>query len=416
MKDLIRLSVLVVIGVLSCGSIAFSPRLAAQTPATTPIFQMLNVPFNGIEVSGISATAPNNLWTASGFLVSQSNVNNSTAASLNFNGTKFVETSLGPTTVAGAAEFIAAVAAISPTDVWTVGFNSVTNGPLENVQHFDGTKWTAVTDVALVGTNLGTGQIFGEQLNAISAVSSNNVFVAGNLINPDLGQVLPFFEHWDGTTWSQAGPSPTVSAAQTYINGVAALSESDAWAVGYTLNLSGMIPKNDSAATFHFDGTKWTEIPSANCNCGFTAVSAIAPDDVWAVGFILTSGKSAPMAQHWNGSSWTLIPVPNPDAEFFSLNQLYAVAAVSSKSVWAVGTFLGGEGNANQFQGDIAHWDGTKWTLVTVPPCPGRNACGLFSVTALPTGEVWAGGTVTPFFSPSQSGGAPLILFTNKGQ
>jgi hypothetical protein len=406
---------------VACSTVLTAQTKNPTTNATASIFQVLSVPFSGFEVSSISASATNNVWTASGLLVSQSNVNRSTAGSLNFDGTKFVKTPLGPTTVAGAAEFVTAVAAISPNDVWTVGFNSVTNGPLENVQHFDGTKWQAVKDVAMVGTSVAGGQIFGEQLNAISAISAGDIFAAGNLFNPDLDQVLPFFEHWNGTTWSQAGPSPSVSAKQTYINGVAALSDSDVWAVGYTLNLNGVVPKSNSASTFHFDGTKWTEVPGASCNCGFTAVTAIAPDDIWAVGFILTpfgvSFQSGPMAQHWNGSNWTLTPVPNQGGTGFPIiNQLEGVAAVSSKSVWAVGTFLGGQGNGNEFQSEIAHWDGTKWSLVTPPPCPGKNACGLFSVTALPTGEVWAGGTVTPFFGPGQSGGAPLILFTNKGQ
>jgi hypothetical protein len=222
---------LAVLAVVTCPTL-----LAAQST----IFQVLNVPFSGIEVSGISATATNNLWTASGGLVSQSNVNRSTAASMNSNGTKFNETSLG-STAAGPAEFINAVATIAPNDVWAVGFDSVSNGPLEVVQHFDGTKWQEIKDVAMVGK----GQIFGEQLNAISAISSTDVFAAGYLFNYDRDQVLPFFEKWNGQNWAQVGPSPTTSDKLTYVNGIAAISDSDVWAVGYAEKLiDGAVQKN----------------------------------------------------------------------------------------------------------------------------------------------------------------------------
>jgi hypothetical protein len=397
-------------------AVAACPTISSAQTTTTPTFQMLSVPFGGIEVSGIAATAANNIWTVSGSLVTQSNVNASTSASLNFNGTQFAETPFG-STVAGTAQFLNAVAAISPTDVWSVGFDAVINGPLEVVQHFDGTKWQEVKDVAMVGK----GDIFGEKLNAISAVSSDDVFVAGNLYNFDSEQVLPFFEHWDGQAWSQAGPSPTVSASQTYINGIAALSSTDVWAVGWSqILVNGPVANGATApAAFHFDGTKWTEIPGADCICGFTAVTAIAPDDVWAVGFLLSEAggsfsENVPMAQHWNGTNWTVTPVPAPIADEFIQDQLFAVAAVSSKSVWAVGAFPIPSGNG--FDAEIDHWDGTKWSVVTPPPCPSNQSCGLFSVTALPTGQVWAGGAVSPTFSPGQKGGVPLILFTNQGK
>jgi hypothetical protein len=414
MKSRTTSSPLLIFGLLALGSIAFSTPLAAQT--TPSIFQMVNVPFSGIEVPAISASASNNVWAASGSFLTQTNANVSIPASLNFNGTKFSQTLLGQT-VAGPTGAINGVAAISPTDVWAVGFDSVDNGPLEVVQHFDGTKWHQVSDVAMVGKIVGKGQILGEQLNAISALSASDIFVAGNLYNPDLDQVLPFFEHWNGQVWSQSGPTPTVSAAQTFITGISALSNTDVWAAGYILNLNGVTPKSVSAVTFHFDGTEWTEISGAACDCAFLGVTAIAPDDIWAVGFTQNGSTlaSAPMAQHFNGSNWTLTSVPTPQpqsVEFTTFpNQFQGVAAVSSKSVWAVGTYLG-----NGISADVFHWDGSKWTQENLPPCPQNRSCGLFSATALPTGQVWAGGAASESFAPGPIQESPLIFFTNQGQ
>jgi len=43
-----------------------------------------------------------------------------------------------------------------------------------------------------------------------------------------------------------------------------------------------------------------------------TAVSALATNDVWAVGsevdFGIGVGESQPMAMHWDGTAWTALP------------------------------------------------------------------------------------------------------------
>ncbi len=60
---------------------------------------------------------------------------------------------------------------------------------------------------------------------------------------------------------------------------------------------------------------------SSTIGLGLTAVSARSDQDVWAVG----NGSA-----HWDGTSWTLIPIVRHD----SLN-LVGVAALSSTNVWA---------------------------------------------------------------------------------
>src|ERR1700731_205107 len=48
----------------------------------------------------------------------------------------------------------------------------------------------------------------------------------------------------------------------------------------------------------------------------FTSVVAISPSDVWAVGNTTTpSGQgivAAALAEHWNGTKWTVISTPDP--------------------------------------------------------------------------------------------------------
>jgi hypothetical protein len=71
-----------------------------------------------------------------------------------------------------------------------------------------------------------------------------------------------------------------------------------------------------------------------------TATTAIAPNDIWAVGFAnLAPNPQQLLAEHWNGSSWSVVPTPNP-AGAAGGSQFHGVAAAASNDVWAVGQTL----------------------------------------------------------------------------
>jgi hypothetical protein len=65
---------------------------------------------------------------------------------------------------------------------------------------------------------------------------------------------------------------------------------------------------------------------------------------------------------HWDGTSWSLVPNPDPFGGDGGLSQLFAASAVSPTDAWAVGTCtcLGTETK----QTLILHWDGTAWSQV----------------------------------------------------
>ena len=63
------------------------------------------------------------------------------------------------------------------------------------------------------------------------------------------------------------------------------------------------------------------------------------------------------MIEHWDRTSWTVVPSPNPNPQ--GNNGLGAVAVVSANDVWAVG-----EQPLGPF---TEHWDGTSWRIVTTP-------------------------------------------------
>jgi hypothetical protein len=96
-------------------------------------------------------------------------------------------------------------------------------------------------------------------------------------------------------------------------------------------------------------------------------VSARSASDAWVVGVQATETSNDTLAMHWNGTSWSAVPTPNPWPEcqdgdiMWTGNSLNAVAAVSANDVWAVGT------ECYSMSAIIEHWNGSSWSLVQSP-------------------------------------------------
>src|SRR5206468_9107024 len=75
--------------------------------------------------------------------------------------------------------------------------------------------------------NVGTSD---NQLRGVAAVSANDVWAVGDYSN-GTGHQQTLVEHWNGTAWSVV-PSPNVGTGHNVLNGVAAVSANDVWAVG----------------------------------------------------------------------------------------------------------------------------------------------------------------------------------------
>jgi hypothetical protein len=239
----------------------------------------------------------------------------------------------------------------------------------------------------IVGSpNVGSGT-YGNQLNSVAVVAANDVWAVGFSPHPSgtpqyIRQTL--IEHWNGSAWSVvASPNP---AGKTYavLNGVAALSASDIWAVGHSGDPSS-IPLQ--TLTLHWDGSQWSIIPSPspgtyNGNV-LTAVDGVSPNDVWAVGWYQsgsTGQEGGALTMHWDGTRWTVIPNP-------SRWTLYGVTAIAANNVWAVG------------EQSILHWNGASWSSVAFPPPPGDSYQILTGISAVSANDIWAVGySQWPYF------------------
>ena len=219
-----------------------------------------------------------------------------------------------------------AVAAVSASNIWTVGlyFNGVYGQTL--IEHWDGMNWSVITS-----PNPGAA---GNGLNGVTVLSANNIWAVGNSFNSKTFSGKTLIEHWDGTKWSISS-SPSVGSFINNLGGVVVISPNDIWAVGESLN---SISDNARTLIEHWDGVKWSVVSSPNVEAAsnnLSGVAAVSSSNIWAVGYYFGSGQT--LIQHWNGVIWSIVPSPNVGSEPNLLNGVTRVPGTSD--AWTVGFY-----------------------------------------------------------------------------
>jgi hypothetical protein len=235
----------------------------------------------------------------------------------------------------------------------------------------------------------------GNVLSGTTAISANDVWAVGAwTYSAPYDQTLA--EHWDGTAWTTV-PTPNPSPGLNALFAVAAVSSSDVWAVGSTAARN----TGDTTIAEHWNGSTWSAVPTPNATgagSDLFAVTAIASNNVWAVGQFIALSTNNTLVEHWDGSSWTIVPSPNAGT---SNNQLFGVSAFGAGDVWAVGYYRPSAGAARQSLAE--HWNGTSWTVV--PSFSQAGNTQMNAVTAL------APGTAVGVGYARISSGAPALPF-----
>ena len=152
---------------------------------------------------------------------------------------------------------------------------------------------------------------------------------------------MTLIDHWNGTAWTQV-PSPSPGITNN-LSGVAALSATDAWAVG-SYSTSG---DDQHTLVEHWDGTAWTQVPTPSPNrvAELSGVAATSATNVWATGYYLQTFRPfarLTLVYHWDGTAWHRVPSPNPSPS--TENFMAGVAVTPAAGLWAVGFyFLGSQ-------------------------------------------------------------------------
>ena len=220
--------------------------------------------------------------------------------------------------------------------------------------------------------------------------------------------------HAASSAWSLQSPAlPSVSQGNLFADSCS--SPISCIAVGTFADSSGtQVPLAEQ-----WNGTTWS-VQSAPSPAGATdselhAISCNSASSCLAVGF---SGAQA-LAEEWNGTTWTIQPTPTPAGG----SELDGVSCSAPGDCTAVGTEGSSIGDVTLAEG----WDGTTWTIETTvnPPgapspnyhsvlggvsCTSATACtaaGWFTRTVkkdVPLAEVWNGTAWTVQATPDPAG------------
>jgi hypothetical protein len=269
-----------------------------------------------------------------------------------------------------------AVSLASSTDGWAVGYSGPGyTKPL--AEQWNGQSWQPVP-IASRGSY--------PVLSSVSALGPDDAWAAG-LYGNRIQKAL--IEHWDGSQWSQLHADNPGNALNE-LNGVSADSASDAWAAGAS--------RNDGSPTKtlveHDDGSAWKRVTTPNPGDAqtesiFYSIDAMTPSDVWAVGSFTPSGESEmPLAEHWNGSAWSIVSVPAPEGS--AVTTLSGVDGSAPDDVWAVGS---AEVVGSSESTVIEHWDGSQWTIVPSPDGPKDSDSAFTGVSVISANDAWASGS-----------------------
>jgi hypothetical protein len=258
------------------------------------------------------------------------------------------------------------VKAFSPTNIWAVGSEGYRDYEMGHIARFDGQEWSCNARVSAVdGLN---------RLHGIDGRSPNDIWTVGAFaeqlwgaplipyVGPSHGPWKALTVHWDGSRWSRVDCD--AKGDEAYLVDVTSLANGDAWAVGVWID---SVVKKTEALIMRWSRGGWEQLMAPTwrtAEADLWAVDSLAPDDVWAVGEIgYPSGRA--MAIHWDGSSWSLTSVPSTQER----SLLSGVACVAPGEVWAVGT----QYEQGEQQPLIYHWDGRRWTEVAAPRKGGRH-------------------------------------------
>jgi hypothetical protein len=293
--------------------------------------------------------------------------------------------------------FLSGVAATSPADVWAVGFRCGTAscagggfGERTLIEHGTSGGWRAVAS-----PNPGTGA---DRLNSVAAISPTDAWAVGDAFDEGVYLHQPLLEHWDGVRWTAVG-APRLPGVDVHMTDVLERSPSDVWTVGHGClgNRGCGGAPTIRPVVLHYDGTRWRVALTARVRAAENSLEAIAASggDLLAVGWRSKTrhSNSRPLGERSAGGRWRVESAPR------LAGILFGADAARGAPAWAVG-----DRRANgRFRTLVVRRTRAGWKAVKSPSPPGRMS-ELSSISVLSRGNAWAVG-------PSVAG--PFLLHWN---
>jgi len=235
----------------------------------------------------------------------------------------------------------------------------------------------AALRTCVFGRKLRGWEVSAAMMSAVGAVGFAAVVVVA-VAAPSPAATVAQDDAW------QAVPSPDLRVPWE-LRDVAATGASDAVAVGWRtvpVGTSGDGP----AVVLRWDGHRWAVDRRYPTKSGpdvadnLFAVDAVSSSDVWAVG----STDFRPIAEHWDGKRWRGFPgLVNAEGS----SEFLDVTIAGPSSVWAVANEL----VVPQLSPVAQRWDGSRWERFVLPH-PFDVFAQVLAVESFGPNDVWAVG------------------------
>jgi hypothetical protein len=315
--------------------------LAEAWNGTSWSIQQVPSPPGGGAFRGVSCASASTCVAVGGF--------SGTAFAGEWNGTSWSVQQVPSPPDAFQAE-LAGVSCTSASACMAVGkyYNGTSYQPTL-AEAWNGTSWSVQATPTLE---------FGGSLNGVSCTSASSCTAVGDDGNGALA------ERWNGTAWSVQA-TPNVGGRPTVLGGVSCTSATLCTATGRYVTVSG----TSAPAAERWNGTKWSvqrvPAPRTNSGAGLNGVSCTSASACIAVG-----SDGAALAEAWHGTSWSIQRITTPPGTISS--ELTSVSCTSASACMAAGKY---SADADSNSAPLAEeWNGTSWSILPRPADPGAPA------------------------------------------
>ncbi|WP_445148888.1 hypothetical protein [Baekduia sp. Peel2402] len=328
------------------GSLAVIAALAAFTASSATA--TWTVPPTSVLPNTSLLTGVHCVTISTCLLVGRQSGASSSALAGTWDGTSFAQ----QTPVSTTAELFGATC--GPTICFAVGHAYSSGTFVPHAESWNGSSFGSSTTATPSGATY-------SDLYRVACPSSTLCFAAGYYNNGT--DDLPLMEVWNGTSWSIQSLSLPVDTHAGKLAGITCTSASSCWSVGF-IETDGQPRK---ALAISWDGSSWTTgsaaIPAGAVGSALSGVACPSASNCQAVGIYNDSSSvQRPLAESWNGTSWSLQSFPTPGGGATD-PQLFDLSCSGTSACETVGwTTVSGT-----TQPLVAGWNGSTWALQSVP-------------------------------------------------
>lgn len=392
-----------------CSSSTASDRRRGRLDIALPVLAALSIA--GLTVTGTAAGAPFRLpsWSIqatpnpgpfsqleavscrSASACTAVGESNSTGHALSlaerWNGKKWVIQPTPHPMGATTGSTLRGVACPSLSDCTAVGSRG--SAPTALAERWEGARWT-IQSTPLVS---GTTSMF---LAAVSCTAATACTAVGG-DRDTAGAYLALAEHWNGTSW-KAQKMAEPGGVDSTLSAVSCTSITSCTAVGDWDTSSG----KQEALVEQWDGNKWTikstpDVSGATNNL-LLGLSCHSGSACIATGYFIDArSHQLALAEHWNGTTWSLVLPPALEN-----GSLSSASCVSAADCTAAGSYSRTGGISTL----VETWNGSKWTRVSSPNAAGAVGDNLLGVSCPSASSCEAAG----WKAPAGSGNLTLAL------